>query len=313
VSPRHFAEPTFIESSSEGRIEVARLSDGTIVQVLGRADPTRGLQRVAMRAPDGGLLVRGCMPPGCSEPPGYVYAPFWRDTTTGQMFPGDQAAVSPDGSRIATLIVEPNREQIIRQYDFSTGTTLSDLVVVPANDQYDRTLGFGWTPDSQSLVIAMTPDSSNLRGLYVVGRNAQRLPSDPTIPNTHSAALGAVFAYGSLAVLADDHVLALRYSYPIQHESWPGELDDIDLRTGTARVVLGSDSPPYVSQGCGTVPPGTVVANPARQRCFLPADELLVTARGNEALVSDDVGAWLYDGQTIRKVATVSFGTIASW
>ena len=40
-----------------------------------------------------------------------------------------------------------------------------------------------------------------------------------------------------------------------------------------------------------------------------------IDARGNDALFTDDGSGsvWLYDGQTVRRVARSSFGTAAYW
>ena len=71
---RHFAAATFIESADTGRIVVARLDDGKVVQVLRPASATR-VPPIAMRVPDGSLLVQECAPP---PPAGFRRAPRTR-------------------------------------------------------------------------------------------------------------------------------------------------------------------------------------------------------------------------------------------
>jgi hypothetical protein len=93
---------TFILAGSDGSLAVARLADGSIVRVL-RTHGTGG----AMRAPNGDLLVSECLRPACGDSSNgntNPWVPDSRDVTTGKTFPGDRASVSPDGSRIATVI-----------------------------------------------------------------------------------------------------------------------------------------------------------------------------------------------------------------
>ena len=187
-----------------------------------------------MRAPDGSLLVQGFGPPHGFDP-----TPYWLDRTTGKTYAGDPAVVSPDGSRIATLVNRPDRQQIIRQYDFATGRALSDLVA-GVEEGYGSVLGFDWTLDSHSLIVAVAPGKSSLGGLYVVDRDAHRLPGRPTLANAVPAAFTSPDVYASPAVLADGHVVAFEYQFPVQHDSWGGAVVDIDLRTGATRTVLGS-------------------------------------------------------------------------
>lgn len=267
-----------------------------------------------MRAPDGDLLVRVCTPPGCGEP---LYDPYWRDVTTGREFSGDSAAVSPDGSRIATLVTEPNRQEAIRQYDFSTGRELSDLTA-GVEEGYGNVLGFDWTPDSQSLVVAVAPgyDSKTVGGLYVVNRDARHLPQQPTLADTVPGRSSEPYAYGSPAVLANGHVVAFEYQFPIQHDAWGGAFVDIDLRTGVVHTVLGSTEvfESHAMPACGTIPgvvPSTTSHGPS---CYLFIGGS-IDARGDRALFTDDNGGavFVYDGLSVRRILAGSYGTAAYW
>ncbi len=169
AQPR-FAEPTFIESFQNGRIAVARLADGKMVQVLAPVSGTNA-RRSAMRAPNGDLLLEGCAPSCGDKAPDYTYAPYWQNTTTGVKYAGDPARVSPDGTRIAAVVTDASRKQTIRLYDVATGHVLSDLVVGAA-EGFGSVTGFDWTPDSDSLIVTVAPDAANPGGVYVVERGA---------------------------------------------------------------------------------------------------------------------------------------------
>jgi hypothetical protein len=302
--PRIDVEPTFIESLDHGRVEVARVDNGAVVQVLASAFPRWSAQftRMAMRAPDGRLLVQGIAPPADPGPTA-AYSRFWRDTTTGHTFPGDFAAVSPDMRRVATLLRMPDGSEVIRQYDLVSGGVLSDIPNAIAAGRNENILGFDWSHESRDLVVSVEPGGTPAGGLYVVDRDARRLPAHPTV------AVDPRFAYGSPAVLANGHVVAFEYQSPIQHNAWGGALVDIDLVTGAKRTIMGS----LVIFG-NESPLCTIVAasSPKLRSCYLVIDGS-IDARGDEALFTSDGRIYLYDGRSVRPIATGGFGVTTYW
>ena len=302
--PRHFAEPTFIQSGLEGKVSVVRVADGKELQVL-RA-PTRLAVTGAMRAPNGDLLVSACTPPACGRtPPEFVFAPFWRDQVSGTTFPGDLAAISTDGSRIATVMRDPSRQEIVRQYDFATGRKLSDLVVVKAGDTYSFVTALAWMPDGRALLVALSGPAG---GLYVIDRDASDLPGHAAVPDP--IVDGQPLYFPAAAMLADGHAIAFE-STGIQHTGWPGALVDVDLATGTVRALLGS------TQVFGDKPRcGTKAAEPvAAEACQITVDGGSIAARGNEALFNDYQAGqiWIYDGLTSRLIGTPGYGITPTW
>jgi hypothetical protein len=303
--PEHFPEPTFIQSGLGGQISVVRISDGKELQLL-RA-PTRLEVTGAMRAPNGDLLIAACTPPACGRtPPQYVFAPFWHDQASGMTFPGGLAAVSADGSRIATVIGDTSRHEIVRQYDFSTGRTLSDLDVGKVGNSYNVVTALDWMPDGRALLVAA---SGSPGGLYVVDRDARELPSHPTVPDPSIDGQPGYFP--AAAMLADGHAIAFE-STGIQHTAWPGALVDVDLATGTVRVLLGStrvfgDERPR----CGTEAAEHVAAD----ACELTVDSGSIAAHGDEALFNNFQAGqiWIYDGHTSRLIGTPGYGIAPTW
>lgn len=293
-----------VEIAPDHRIKIVNVDTGKVVETLPTPDlPPTSQLREARRAPNGDLLVE-------------VYRTrdnlfYWRDTNTGKNFPGYMARVSPDGSRIATVVVDSRtRRQSIRQYDFSTRAILTALVAVPAGDNYGYINGFDWTPDGESLVIAMAPTAANLGGLFVVGRDAHRLPRKPAVATlTGPKRFDLPISFDVPVFLANGHVVTFEYAFPIQHDGWAGAIVDVDLHTGVIRPIIGKlngSSSPL----CERLPSSTPSSSPKFRSCYLflggQSD-----ARANSALMLDDDGnAWLSDGRTARIVAR---RTNANW
>jgi hypothetical protein len=174
------------------------------------------------------------------------------------------------------MVVEPNGQEVIRQYDLASGRVLSDLRagVVPS----DGVFGFGWAPDGRALVVAVAPGGVKPGGVYVVDRDARQLLSRPTLtPEPGSAFSGP-------AMLANGHVVAFESRWPVERSAWPTTLVDVDLRTGARRTVMGSFNAPHP--------------------LFLNLDNP-IDARGDQALFTDgDLITWLYDGRTARRIAS---------
>ena len=228
--------------------------------------------------------------------------------TTGTTYPGDPARVSPDGTRLAAVVTDANRKQILRQYDVATGHVLSDLVV-GTEEGFGSVTGFDWTPDSHSLVVGVAPDAGNAGGLYAVDRGAQQLPAQATVPNSAPSDRSTKpLVLASLAVLANGHVVAIEYPFPDQHTAWPATLVDVDLHTGARRTVLGTP-------GFPTSAPCDTASVTAGLSCELVYDGDAVAARGDQALltVPSESQVWLYDGHTVRLVATAPGVTNAAW
>jgi hypothetical protein len=266
VVPRVFAAATFVETRGT-LVAIARVDDGKIVQVLTPAPPPPGrFIPEAMRAPNGGLIVKFVGNGGDA----------WRDTANGAVFAGERGHISPDGQRFAAVVYEPNRQNVVRQYDLASGRVLSDLNV--GQPDTDLELGFAWTPDSRALVVAMAGGTAP-GAVYVVDRDAHELPGRAAA----TAKLGQAFI--GPAMLANGHVAAFECPWPVQRPAWPTTLVDINLRTGTRRTVLGAD---------------LTSAHPL----FLNFDSP-VEARGADALFTDgDHITWLYDGRTARRMAS---------
>jgi hypothetical protein len=293
--PRAFPFPTFLESGN-GEADVVRAGDGAVVQVLAPPCPrSSGLGRILVRAPNGHVLAeigrRGDDP--ADEK--------WTDLETGVSYPGGDATVSPDGTRVATDRYGKHGWSIIRQYDAATGRVLSsiDLGTPPG--------AFDWSADSAALVVALAPADPG-GGLYVIPRDAHALPDHPTVPNP------APDAYTDPAVLANGHVVAFEYPYPDQHDSWPTALVDIDLRSGVVRTVAGSTSfDPKGVPSCRALAVGAAV--PAMPDQCVLTDPYSIDANGDAALfvVFDAPGVWLYDGSSIHHVSDDPSSYSAHW
>ena len=259
-----------------------------------------------MRGPDGSLLIEGGAPEvfgGSGN-----HSVFWHDRTYESAFPGESAAVSPDGLRVATLVSGPEGSEIVRQYDASTGQILSDLTVLAPSSVQDRATlgipgrvgGFDWSPDGNSLVIAMVGGSTTVGGLYVVDRWVHQLPSQPTVPDVPSVYKNArPYSYASPAMLANGHVVAFEYSFPIEGEGWPAAIVDVDLATNAVRTVFGDPENSGRLPSCDRMARGAVrkaSAGPCRLIAYGQ-----ISAHGDLALITDGEGiVWLYDGQTVR-------------
>jgi hypothetical protein len=303
VLPAHLAATTFLEYNTKGRkiyLSLVRFSDGNVVRVVRTAPFPGDALLGAIHATNGDLLLAGCTPPACGRvPPLYLSAPFWRDVKTGKSYAGSDAAVSPDGRRIATLVTKPNREVTVRSYDFSTGRVLSNLLSVHAGDSSNGVTGIGWSGNSQSLFVATRV------GVYLVPRDDRTLPDRPTVPNQVIDGFQTFFP--EAAILANGHAVAFE-STNIEHTAWPGALVDIDLATGTVRTIMGSTHVfPDNRTECGT-------AN-ATNPCDLLVDNATISARGNDALFNNWWAGqiWLYDGNTARLICTHRVGATPTW
>ncbi len=274
VQPPTFSYPTFIKVTGYGnRISIARLDDGQVVYTILPSQHLPPVFQNATRAPNGDLLISTVRGADRS----------WRHVRTGVTFPGGWfPQVSPDGSRLA-LGGRYRGGASVDEYDFATGRRLNRLPIVPGSNNAEL-LGFGWTPDSRSLVVAVSPylittgskkGSTDWGGVYLVNRDAQTLPSRPVLAVVPSAD-GAV-VYSEPAMLANGHLLVDRYRFPDEHDAWPSNIYDMDLSTGTQHevAVVPIEGGPYID------------------------------VRGNQALISGDATVWLYDGasRTLRVVA----------
>lgn len=288
---------TFVETDARNnRVAIARVSDGSVVKTLqAPLSPPVTLSTIAMRAPNGDLLT--------FVSPQHRADPGWTDTTTGLRFPGYPARVSPDGTRIATVVDDARRRRVIRQYDFKTARVLSNLVAVSTPNNYAGLGGFDWTPDGRAFVVAITPNGAGESGLYVVDRDAQEMPKHATVTNP------GPYAYASPAVLDNGHVVAFDYQFPDQHNGWGAALVDIDLTTGAKRTLLGTTrifSPDPVTL-CVKLPRSTPATSPQYQSCFLHFADF-IDAKGNDALMTDgDSTTWLYDGDGVRRIASGNY------
>jgi hypothetical protein len=297
ASPGTFPFPTFVQSGDGGvgKIAIVRVADDHVVRVLAPPCPrSSGLSRRFLRSPNGHLLVQffdRARPAAPAQ---------WTDLNTGVTYPGYDATVSPDGSRVATQVYGKRRSMIIRQYDAATGHVLSDLVAVHA------LFGFDWSSDGSALVVAISPGGAKEGGVYVVPRDAHALPDHPDVADP------APYAYLEPAVLANGHVLVFEYQFPDEHNAWSTSVVDIDLQTRAARTVLGDpDYRSSLTPGCDQVPAGTVFpANPGQCRFTDPGS---TDADGDNVLFSGQYGGtWLYDGSSVRRITGIS-SNVAHW
>ena len=267
------------------RISIARLDSAQIVQTFVRPQrpgrPT--VLQDAFRAPNGDLLVYVTGPLAASAGGGQ-----WRDTRTGVSFSGgSDAQVSPDGTRLATLVSSHSR-QVLRQYNFTSGRVLNQLPTDYGPSDYASAIGFGWTPDSRSLVVSINPHIltrgphkglTDNGGLIIVGRDAHELPANRVVEGSRDDS-GFFYAYGWPAMLANGRVLAFKYKYPDQHDAWPSTLVEFDLSTNTERAIG-----PVPIEGAMSIDPHV-----------------------NEALISGSETIWLYDGHALRAITRTASG-----
>ena len=278
-------------------MSVVRLDNGEEVQLI------RGPQRLhatgAMRAPNGDLLLEECNLPACGMGSDGPYVYNWRDQNTGVSFAGDPIAVSPDGSRVATAVIRPDYQMLIRQYDFSTGNVLSEL---HADGDY-AIQRVNWADEGRSLFVV-----ARAGGFYVVPRSSSTLPAQPNVANGLVA--GDAKELSNAAMLANGHVVAFE-SGPIQRPHVSGAFIDIDPATGAHRVVIGAASPDTdVTTKCDPKPQKATRQYP----CNLEVTYASIAVRGNDALVTDSNGQiWLYDGTNVRWIRDAGPFSTARW